>query len=421
MLRPLWDFLVLWQGRKYRILADTKEILKVQGLFFEVATAKIQAYETNPVDDNVKIFDAEVNGSGFLTSTHFVTNTNTHVRNVSSGISRVFSDQNQFLFDPLSNGFGESSVFIHATKTFDYFTGLGYEWTESNPVMLVLHAVFDGEKNNALYEPPVSSMGNQAIISVGDGDGKVLQHLPFDADVISHEFAHHVVYRTLKEVAGESLILHEGLADYFTFARTGNACLGESICPDGTTLCVVRPIEGSEQQSCLRSGELDVHYNDSRYRKYGFHTKGQMISGYLWRLREKLGDQVVTPVVFKALSYLVRDSGFRDFLISLLLADRDLNESANACTFHAAALDIALDSFLENVDCASQESWEKPTYDLNTSSSGTEGSGNDADSSNDGSSCGTLGSQNSGPLSVLLLFIPLLILLFRSLFNKGRA
>lgn len=416
---PVWEFIVRAGGFSFRVLGDELRVYEVQKRWLDGVAGKVQSYHQNPKDGVLETYDVDLSGTGYLENDELQTDTNTNHRNKTSGIPRAFSDSNEFIFNPDGIQFAEASVFVHAYNMLAYFKNLGFKYSEINPMKLVVHALFDGEKNNAQYDPPSSVVDKHPTISVGSGDGKILKNLPFDGDVIKHEFTHHVVTQTLKDVIGEALILHEGLADYFTFASTNDACLGESICPEGSGLCIIKAENTDpEAKSCLRTGELDLKYNDARYRKYGFHTKGQLISGFLWNLRAELTDEVFTPVVYKALSFLVRDSGFKDFLISLLLADLALNEAKNACVIYQRALERSFDEFLVNINCENSDAWEAPVYDP-VQPAVTESSGSDDDSDSGGGSslfgCGVLGGRDlpegkNLPLT-LVFMIPFLVVL----------
>ena len=83
-------------------------------------------------------------------------------------------------------------------------------------IILDIHARPGGSKNNALYVPKETET-DAAKIMIGNGDGNILKNLPQDREVISHELGHHIIYHHITQTSGESLILHEGLADFFTF------------------------------------------------------------------------------------------------------------------------------------------------------------------------------------------------------------
>src|SRR5690606_34583582 len=107
--------------------------------------------------------------------------------------------------------------------------------------------------------------------------------LSTNSDVVAHEFGHHVEFESLQETRGESLVMNEGLTDYFAMARSGDSCLGESICPYNSSInCEVN--QKAPKQSCLRSATA-VKYVLNENTKTDAHFKSQFISGMLWDLR----------------------------------------------------------------------------------------------------------------------------------------
>ena len=136
-----------------------------------------------------------------------------------------------------------------------------------------------------------------------------------------YELGHHILYQGLKSIKGESLVLHEGLADYLVFARTNNKCLGETICPEGTIACV--------QKQCLRTADNDLNYEGVLPRSA--HQKGQLFSALMWEIGEDIGQQETAALLHKSLQYLQGSSGYKDFIISLMSADKEVNAGKNAC------------------------------------------------------------------------------------------
>ncbi|MFK7823485.1 MAG: hypothetical protein AB8G05_04980 [Oligoflexales bacterium] len=399
----LWKIVGRVAGRSYTVLTDNHQVYQISPLYFEV-DGNIQAYRLNPKDGQLATFTTKLTGDGYLRSTFFETNTDS---NTTTAEDEAFSQDHNFIYQPNEPEFAEASVFIHATNMLAFFQGLGYGFVEKQPILLEVHAVLGNNQNNALYQPPGAVYANQAVISIGDGDGSVLKNLALDSDVVSHEFGHHVVFNTLKTTSGDSLVLHEGLADFFAFSRTSDPCLGESICPAGSTSCMI-------ESSCLRTADLNLAYGDSQYEILGPHLKGQVVSGMLWNLRESMGLESITNVTYSALDYFVRDTGYQDFLVSLMLADQDLNQGSNACTIYDAAVAKGLSSFLQGIDCNNSSSWPSPGSQQSSGNSTVESSRNSSSSDSDFFNCGAIGSgqnKNSSHLSLLVLFLlPLLAL-----------
>ena len=400
----LWKIVGRTAGRSYTILADSHQVYKISPLYFEV-DGTIQAYRLNPKDGQLATYTTQLIGDGYLRSTFFETNTDS---NEETAVKEAYSQDHNFVYRPNEPEFAEASVFIHATNMLAYFQSLGFGFTEKQPILLEVHAVLGNNQNNALYQPPGAVYANQAVISIGDGDGSVLKNLALDSDVVSHEFGHHVVFKTLKTTTGESLVLHEGLADFFAFSRTSDSCLGESICPEGSTSCMI-------EATCLRTADIDLIYGDSQYQTLGAHLKGQVVSGLLWNLRESIGLTKITNITFSAVDYFVRDTGYQDFLVSLLLADQDLYQGQNACAIYDAAVAKGLSPFLQGIDCNNAETWplpgSGPSTDNLTEETGRNSSGSDSGFFN----CGAVGSgqaTSSSRIGLLLLFLlPLCTLL----------
>jgi hypothetical protein len=222
-----------------------------------------------------------------------------------------------------------------------------------------------------------------------------------------------VVYHTVTEIAGESLVLHEGLADYFNFARTGNACLGESICPDtayGNKICFV-------PKTCLRTGDNALKYGAADLPREA-HQKSQFISGMLWDLYMKDGIALedVTHMVLKAIDLLVEDSGYQHFVVGMMLADQAIFQGGKCTLIYNRAVERGLSTFLTGITCDSVKSTPAGATAV-TDVSGVEKTGGSTTSStpvagttsrsSKKSVCGVLmgSSANGQVFSFLLLFI----------------
>ena len=218
---------------------------------------------------------------------------------------------------------------------------------------------------------------------------------------MSHEFSHHVIYKTLTSTSGESLILHEGLADGFVFMRTGNACLGESICPKGSGACI---FEGQ----CLRSGEINLKYQDDNWNAWSRqgHLRGQLISGFVWDLYkgEKLAKDSVSALVFKAISYFRADSGLRDFVLAMFTADRDLFAGANFELIKATAEAHNLGEFISDVQPTAIPALEGTTSALPQDLTDNKGKKKNKGDDNP-FKCGTIAMPTGDASKMFLLFL----------------
>ncbi|MCY4380357.1 MAG: hypothetical protein OXC40_02145 [Proteobacteria bacterium] len=159
-----------------------------------------------------------------------------------------------------------------------------------------------------------------------------------DFDIAAHELAHYVVASNIHGVPESEYsernhtdAIHEGLADYFTFAATGEDCLGET----------VSTLEGyqSEERQCLRTARPQFKYKDHQYNAYvnrhispDIHTIGQLVSGFLWRARTPLDsnakrrfDQMVLESISFTPKFYVT---FEDLIQAIKAADEELTQGA---------------------------------------------------------------------------------------------
>lgn len=317
-LLPVWNLTVLADGLPYTVLADAYDTVKMSRAFFDV-DGDAQVYPKNRLDPAlVPVKLTDLTGDGSLSSTYLKTI-------VPPSYTAVKEPTMVFNFPTTDKRFDEVQVYAHAQTHFDWFKSMGFEWYGPTPLEIKIHIAPAGRPNNALFIPGSTDDGTLPSISIHDGDGVDLQNLISDGDVVSHEFGHHVIYKTLRVTDGESLVLHEGLADFFAFSRTGDPCLGESICPKGSPACI-------QEGQCLRTAANGLVYNDQLWNdwagtKYRLgHLHGQLVSGLLWDLRTEFavpGDDL-SRMVMKAVSYFKRDSGLRDFMLALFTADSEV-------------------------------------------------------------------------------------------------
>lgn len=137
--------------------------------------------------------------------------------------------------------------------------------------------------DNAVYLPAGSSGGNAPEILIGTGweasmtgtPPRALRYIGKDSDVSMHEFGHHIVFRTINQIKGQALGMHEGFADYFTYAITGNNLLAESVVAGAPSL-----------RAGDREGTLADYPPTSATPP---HTAGEFWSTVLWDIRGSLG------------------------------------------------------------------------------------------------------------------------------------
>ncbi len=314
---------------------DNQIIYKAAPSYFSDTTApaitttyqKVPLSSTNLVLTNLKLNGLSKGGS--LCSTRFRIVVDNPPTNTSLNVATV--NNAEFNFKPNDYHFNQASVFTNATLHSNWFLQEGSGILKSWPsprVQLKLDYTNMGVNNSAVYIPPDKNTGAGPYIKLGNGDGVILQNLQIDSDAVSHEAGHHVVYQTLKTTSGDSLIIHEGLADFFVMARTKSPCLGNLICPRGGTLCI--------SAQCLRSSNNNWSFLDPNMPTEP-HQQSQFISGMLWSIGKKIGLDTAARDTLKAIEFFPISAGFPDLVQSLMEADKILHKGTNACAIQAEA------------------------------------------------------------------------------------
>ena len=324
-LVPAWKVTLRAGITPYVLYIGSRGLLEGDILAFD-ASATVYAYDTNSRTGTLTNFTITVNGDGYMTNEFFTTADG-------SGGSRKQSGSNTFTDAPGTTYFAEQSVFAHTNVHYDFASQNGYTWKGAKPLTIKTHVVFSGGVvNNAQYTPFDGSTG--PFIQVGDGDGSVLQNLAIDGDVVSHELGHHVVFSSVTTTSGESLVIHEGMSDALTFMRTGDSCLGESICPAASTLCQVAA-------QCLRSGATTMKYKDATYQSLSgsAHKQSQVVSGFFWDLRK--GGQIpaadLNKLVLSTVTFLPSNADIKAMVTAVLDADFSLYSKKYQSVITAAA------------------------------------------------------------------------------------
>ncbi|MBC7659899.1 MAG: hypothetical protein H7249_09345 [Chitinophagaceae bacterium] len=358
-LTPAWQVsLTAADGLNYEIITDGKEVFKFDPKHFhEVGSANV--YQTNKLDGAATpIALPDMDASGYLSNKFFevcmpsITGSITCASSPSNPVQPFAIESNwQYNYDPSTgkNKFIQASLFAHTNVHLAWLQAHGFSKFGTNKIHILAHAVFSrNDINNALYQPADGSA--LPMILVGDGDDNILTNLGTDADVVAHELGHHVIFNSVTQISGESLVIHEAIADYFTFARTGNSCLGESICPDtpyGRQVCV-KPTQ------CLRSADNALAFGDANLPTEA-HQRGQFISGMLWDLHAKDGIALddVTTLVLKGVDLLVYNSGYKHLVVAMMLVDHTNFQDKYCPTILARAKVRGLGSQLSDITCGS--------------------------------------------------------------------
>lgn len=400
----------------FRGYHDGDEFLELHQAAFDVdGTARI--YASNPKAGTIQAFDLlGITDSGRLTNNYFTTRIDPVPPDNSPyiGATRVFVANNQFHFDgdTSSSAFMETSIFTNANRILGFFASIGYTSFGSDRIKLNLHPKV---KANAQYLPTGTTNG--PMISIGDGEPGVLENLTLDMDVVNHEFGHHVVFGSLKDISTsidgtrQVLVMHEALADYFAFAFSGDSCLGESICPSGSRVCAVA-------NQCLRTASNDMTMTSGSSRTEE-HVRGQFMSGFLWDVRTDASVNATTfdKTVLKAVEMLSSNSGYQDMLLNLLTADREANGGAYCARIKQSADKRELSRYL-NYNCSTGD-FEK----LNVDGGGQPQSTSSSSSRSSGlfSFCGTIKGHETPGMTWLYLLGGILPMLWLSRRREERS
>lgn len=408
-LIPVWNFRIDGDGIAFEASASELFVVEIIPQVFHIdGTAEI--YPNNPMDNELKTFKMSgLAGSGYLENDYFKVITQ-------SGLPSdyAFSEDHNFSFPEMTSEFKQTSLFVNANRTLSWLQSMGYRNFGSEKIQIVAHYVMDGGGiNNATYHRDVE--GNP-FISVSDGDGKGLQNLPVDRDVVSHEFGHHVLFHSVTNISGQSLVLHEAIADFLTFAQTGDPCIGESICPKDSPFdyCVKRG-------QCLRTAENSYRFDETPPETRQPHLRSQFFSGFLWDLisKDDIDRNTLTKMTLGAIDLLVSNSGYQHMILGLLIVD-DASYNGQYCQkIYNRAVQRGMQSLVESFKCdvlpslidstgLSQqpkvtEVIEKTTPINQTSSSNRSSS----------SWCGSTGTGAGGPMSLIVMLLSPLTLYLR--------
>jgi hypothetical protein len=163
--------------------------------------------------------------------------------------------------------------------------------------------------NGPSYSSRSASLNTSNPVIFVPEESSGLVNLSRDSDVYFHEFSHHVIYRSVKPTnenpQSQARAIQEGLADFFTYAMTGNNLLGESV-SEGPSLR-----EGTKDTPLI----LDV-FNDA-------YVAGEILSSVLWTLRTELGEwkngyAKVDKIVWDAVDLMPELGTFYQFACALV-------------------------------------------------------------------------------------------------------
>lgn len=215
-----------------------------------------------------------------------------------------------YRFAPAHPSFDQVNVYWHADRFLhDYLGGLGYA---GPPESLLIRV-------NMPTEPFVAQTSGR-FVYLGRPIAGFVQEVARCQDIIYHELTHAVIYGAGVSSSGprrEAVALHEGLADYFTAAFTGDPGIGQWLYltfPNGAT----------------RVDQPSEPWNYDHYDRVGFAGgeagspwgNGMILSATLWDLRASLGKSA-DSLVLESLVFLPESPVWSQFANALLEADHE--------------------------------------------------------------------------------------------------
>jgi hypothetical protein len=227
-----------------------------------------------------------------------------------------------FRYPPSQAAFDQVNVYWHVQHFLDFMSGLGYAGPPESLVVRV----------NMPLEPAVA-LTDGRYVSLGRPIPGFVQDVARCQDIIYHEVTHAVIYGFGVLPTGpqrESAALHEGLADYFSCALTGDPVVGE-------WLYLTFP------EGCTRLDRPADPWNYDHYDQVGFGGgppssawgNGMILSSGLWDLRLDIGTSA-DSLVLESLAYLPTSPIWSQFANAVLQADQDHHGSRFASAIVAA-------------------------------------------------------------------------------------
>ncbi len=327
-------------GKSYEGAAVAGKIEYLSPRFLH-ATGSFHVYDggNNLSNKLTEIVIDDMQDNGYLCSSYFTVETDDG--------ELSFDPELNFKFDPSDKRFSQSTAFANATKMMQWFLEIdkNAHWSGAQ-VELRLSNGAQERASGPFYDNPAHQTSlKRPIIVLPDvlafasaPNRPLLENLTTDFDVVAHELGHHIVAQYVGfSTKIENKMVHEGLADFFLYAQTGNSCLGESICSKDSSACEIR-------NKCLRSGDNELSLKDPAISRAivtnskAYHMASQVLSGMLWDIGStQVGLANTAKLVMQALLYMNKVTDPTDLVSSLLQADRDLFAGQNNCTIQSVA------------------------------------------------------------------------------------
>jgi extracellular elastinolytic metalloproteinase len=153
-----------------------------------------------------------------------------------------------------------------------------------------------------------------------------------DSDVVFHEFGHGISNRLVGGPANTSCLggtqagaMGEGWSDYWAATMNNNGVIGEF---------VTNNLTNGIRRAAYTVPANPVHdsYADLGVGGFEVHRDGEVWAAALWDLRQTLGAAIADRLVLQGMKFTPCSPSFLNARDGILMADQNLNGSANRCT-----------------------------------------------------------------------------------------
>lgn len=199
----------------------------------------------------------------------------------------VKEPNHQYFFTPADEKFDQVQVFYYINKSYEFFQDR-LQANVPRRVRAVLHVGYPDKTNTAFYY--------SGQIRFGAGDDVSYSKIPLDPSIVLHEASHSLIDAVARlPFQGEGGSINEGFADFFACVQMKNPNLGEA----SYKLAPFKRTVANTMKLAERNGGL---YHDSA-----------VVSGTLWQIKEKLGEEKSLKFAMKVLNRLAPNSNFEFF------------------------------------------------------------------------------------------------------------
>jgi len=249
-----------------------------------------------------------LDGSGYLRGLY-----------VDTGLTpwRAYEADLNFIYRRDDRRFEEVESYWAINAAQEYIQSLGLN-VNQRTVMVNAHACIPGSNQDNSYYSFASKSIYLGNGGVNDGE---------DAEVIWHEYGHAIQDNQCPwfGIGAESAALAEGFADYFaaTMSQQFTAFQSEYVAEwDATSRTSITPPH-------LRRVDGVNRYPIEFALQKNAHKNGEIWSGVLWQINQRLGRDTANKIILEHTFYLSSDATFYEAALALLRVDDRLYGGAN--------------------------------------------------------------------------------------------